>query len=65
VIVGLIMTLRAVIVPRIARSGLEEKESGMPDTPAAVAEATEAAEDLVEDETLIEEVSIDGMCGVY
>jgi mycofactocin precursor len=28
------------------------------------AEATEAAEELAE-ETLIEEISIDGMCGVY
>jgi len=26
---------------------------------------TEAAEDLVEDELLVEEISIDGMCGVY
>jgi mycofactocin precursor len=30
------------------------------------AEATEAAqESLVEDELLVEEISIDGMCGVY
>jgi mycofactocin precursor len=28
-------------------------------------EATESDEALVEDELLVEEISIDGMCGVY
>jgi mycofactocin precursor len=28
-------------------------------------DATEAAEALVEEELLVEEISIDGMCGVY
>ena len=28
-------------------------------------QAPEAEEDLVEDELLVEDVSIDGMCGVY
>jgi mycofactocin precursor len=42
----------------------------MPETPRADVETTEApvaepAEDLVEEESLVEEVSIDGMCGVY
>ncbi len=41
----------------------------MPETPqndAAVLEVPAAAEeDLVEEESLVEEVSIDGMCGVY
>ncbi len=32
---------------------------------AAAAEAVEIAEVLVEDELLVEEISIDGMCGVY
>nr|AGC72665.1 hypothetical protein [uncultured bacterium A1Q1_fos_2286] len=36
------------------------------ETEEPVAEAAaEAAEILVEDELLVEEVSIDGMCGVY
>jgi mycofactocin precursor peptide MftA len=43
-------------------------EVRMPETPqtdAAVVEAPAPAEDLVEEESLVEEVSIDGMCGVY
>jgi mycofactocin precursor len=32
---------------------------------APVADEVDAADDLVEDELLVEEVSIDGMCGVY
>jgi mycofactocin precursor len=36
----------------------------MADHPAAEL-ADEAAEDVVADEVLVEEVSIDGMCGVY
>ncbi|HTX95803.1 MAG TPA: mycofactocin precursor MftA [Mycobacterium sp.] len=35
----------------------------MADHPAA--QADEATEDVVADEVLVEEVSIDGMCGVY
>ena len=31
----------------------------------ATAPADEAVEDAVEEELLVEEVSIDGMCGVY
>ena len=34
-----------------------------PDDDAAIAEP--AVEELVEDELLVEDVSIDGMCGVY
>jgi mycofactocin precursor len=37
----------------------------MAEAPAVVDEHVEDIEDLVEDETLVEEVSIDGMCGVY
>jgi len=40
----------------------------MPDTPqtdTAVVEPAPAAEELVIEESLVEEVSIDGMCGVY
>jgi mycofactocin precursor len=33
--------------------------------PEDVAIAEPAAEELVEDELLVEDVSIDGMCGVY
>jgi len=33
--------------------------------PAAATESAPATDDTVEDELLIEEVSIDGMCGVY
>lgn len=31
----------------------------------ATAEAADEAPDLVEEELLVEEISIDGMCGVY
>jgi mycofactocin precursor len=58
------MTLRAVIVRSVAAS----KEIDMAEAPAVVdehVEDVEDIEDLVEDETLVEEVSIDGMCGVY
>jgi mycofactocin precursor len=40
----------------------------MPETPQADVDTTEApvaAEQLVEEESLVEEVTIDGMCGVY
>jgi mycofactocin precursor len=33
--------------------------------PVAEVEAPAAEEDLVEEELLVEDVSIDGMCGVY
>jgi mycofactocin precursor len=33
--------------------------------PEVVEEPVEATEDLVEEELLVEDVSIDGMCGVY
>jgi mycofactocin precursor len=33
--------------------------------PEVVEEPAEAPEDLVEEELLVEDVSIDGMCGVY
>jgi mycofactocin precursor len=36
----------------------------MADNPAAE-QAGQATEDVVADEVLVEEVSIDGMCGVY
>ena len=32
---------------------------------AAAADADSSADDLVDDELLVEEISIDGMCGVY
>jgi mycofactocin precursor len=35
------------------------------DAPEEAPEAPPEPEDLVEDELLVEEVSIDGMCGVY
>jgi mycofactocin precursor len=37
----------------------------MADAPVVVDEQVEDIEDLVEAETLVEEISIDGMCGVY
>jgi mycofactocin precursor len=33
--------------------------------PAPVSEPAPPADDLVEEELLVEDVSIDGMCGVY
>jgi mycofactocin precursor len=65
------MALRAVIVPGIDPRNLGgsgaaasyPKETGMADAP--VVDDVEDVADLVEDETLVEEVSIDGMCGVY
>ena len=35
------------------------------ETPDAIAEPVEAADEVVLDELLVEEISIDGMCGVY
>ena len=35
------------------------------DETTAVAEAPAVDEELVDDELLVEEISIDGMCGVY
>jgi mycofactocin precursor len=37
----------------------------MPDAAAPVEDQTEEIAELVEQDTLVEEVSIDGMCGVY
>ena len=37
----------------------------MDETAILETEATTAEEALVEDELLVEEISIDGMCGVY
>lgn len=39
--------------------------SGPPTIVAAMPEVEVQDEELVEDELLVEEVSIDGMCGVY
>lgn len=36
-----------------------------PDAPTTPVEPTPENDELVEDELLIEDVSIDGMCGVY
>ncbi len=36
-----------------------------PTTASAEQDAPQAPEELVEEELLVEEVSIDGMCGVY
>ncbi len=36
-----------------------------PETPEVPAEAAADAGELVEEELLVEEISIDGMCGVY
>jgi mycofactocin precursor len=36
-----------------------------PDTSAPVSEAAPDASELIERDDLVEEVSIDGMCGVY
>jgi mycofactocin precursor len=35
-----------------------------PESPAPT-EPVDADEDLIEDELIVEEISIDGMCGVY
>lgn len=47
----------------------EDTEGGRPDnvgaTPAAEGEAVDAGADPVVQDVLVEEVSIDGMCGVY
>lgn len=40
------------------------KEPAMSDTPAQNLPVTESA-DMIEEELLVEDVSIDGMCGVY
>jgi mycofactocin precursor len=37
----------------------------MAESPAVIDDQVDAADELVDDETLVEEVSIDGMCGVY
>jgi mycofactocin precursor len=42
----------------------QTRGADMADKPAAEL-ASEATEDVVADEVLVEEVSIDGMCGVY
>jgi mycofactocin precursor len=57
-------------VTNLRGTPLAPPEDRMPETPHADVETTEApvaepAEDLVEEESLVEEVSIDGMCGVY
>ncbi len=36
-----------------------------PETEAAVGATDHGVESLLEDELLVEEISIDGMCGVY
>ena len=35
------------------------------DTIATETDADQSADDMVEEELLVEEISIDGMCGVY
>lgn len=40
------------------------KDADVDETPAGAVGADEAAADVV-DEVLVEEISIDGMCGVY
>src|SRR3954447_684758 len=57
-------------VTNLRGTPLAPPEDRMPETPHADVETTEApvaepTEDLVEEESLVEEVSIDGMCGVY
>jgi mycofactocin precursor len=51
------------------RFSLEEVEMRHTDTPVIAPEAPDTAEiqhdQLVEDDELVEEISIDGMCGVY
>lgn len=37
----------------------------MAEAPTVIDDQVDDVEDLIEDETLVEEVSIDGMCGVY
>ncbi|NND74745.1 MAG: mycofactocin precursor [Ilumatobacter sp.] len=39
--------------------------TGPPSDAAGSAGATDAAPELIEEELLVEEISIDGMCGVY
>jgi mycofactocin precursor len=36
-----------------------------PESPVPAEPATDADEELIEDELIVEEISIDGMCGVY
>ena len=49
----------------LARTLVEVRMPETPQSDAAVAEAPAPAEDVVVEESLVEEVSIDGMCGVY
>ena len=54
----------------IARIGLSKKMNSPTkehpmDSKQIVAEAETTAQDVIEVDTLVEEVSIDGMCGVY
>ncbi|MHB8466541.1 MAG: mycofactocin precursor MftA [Acidimicrobiales bacterium] len=34
-------------------------------SPLTTADAADSADELIEEELLVEEISIDGMCGVY
>jgi mycofactocin precursor len=43
----------------------ETPQNDSPRTGVAVLDAPEAAEEPLVEESLVEEVSIDGMCGVY
>jgi mycofactocin precursor len=43
----------------------ESPVGGQPAEPAAPAEPQTPVDALVEEELLVEEISIDGMCGVY
>jgi mycofactocin precursor len=47
-----------------ATTPLSGRHNG-PARPAAVGPQSGPADDLVEDDLLVEDVSIDGMCGVY
>ena len=54
-------------IPRTGASpapGGADRESGTP-TPAGDEAVEAVTEDLVEEDLLVEDVSIDGMCGVY
>jgi mycofactocin precursor len=42
-----------------------KKEELMPETTTPVEEIVDETAEPIADETLVEEVSIDGMCGVY
>ena len=52
-------------MPEMRASSASAPMTPEPDPPVEVAPAPEPAAELVEADLLVEDVSIDGMCGVY